>query len=75
MKMINFLYKCRQCGEIANNLGTGGEHYRGVLLLVDAIEGKTRETMSPKLLDIHCCKTPGQMGVSDLIGYNTTENE
>lgn len=74
MKTAHFEYKCRRCGVIEENphCGLPAGTARATILLLDAMMGKAGEPQAPTMLSLHTCED-GHCGVSDLIGYNITE--
>ncbi len=69
MKEVRFEYKCRRCGKVVDNMGTGANPTRNVQALLGAIAGPPLPSTEVlvTMFDLHNCDDDG-IGISDLIG-------
>lgn len=74
MRIAQFQFKCRRCGEIDSSLETG-EAMAKQRLIECLINGKSCHNDIPLMMkSVHTCKD-GSCGVTDLIGYEIIKED
>lgn len=69
MKTAMYEFKCRRCGEIKNDTGTGESN--ALMFLIEVLDKGSISKFSGMLSIWNICHCEdGGVGVSDIIGYN-----
>ncbi len=72
MNTVQYMYRCRRCGDVYGEM-CGGEDY-GLGYLLKAIAGDDNGAMDPALVSAHYKCDDGGAGVADLVGYRLSND-